>query len=56
MRRRSYPGVLPFMHLDHIYYDDLFELTDVNVYRTKLSLVASDHLPIVATFEMKQSD
>ena len=56
LRRRSYPGVLPLMHLDHIYYDNLFELTEVKIYRTKLSLVASDHLPIVATFEMKQSD
>jgi len=54
LRRRSYPGVLPFMHLDHIYYDKLFELTEVNVYRTKLSLVASDHLPIVATFEIQR--
>ena len=51
LRRRSYPGVLPLMHLDHVYYDPMFELTDVKVYRTKLSLVASDHLPIVAKFE-----
>lgn len=56
LRRRSYPGVLPLMHLDHIYYDSLFELTEVKVYRTKLSLVASDHLPIVATFEMRPPD
>lgn len=53
LRRRSYPGVLPLMHLDHIYYDARFELTEVKVYRTKLSLVASDHLPLIATFAMK---
>jgi endonuclease/exonuclease/phosphatase family metal-dependent hydrolase len=45
--------VLPFMHLDHVYYDPLFELTEVKIYRTKLALVASDHLPIIAKFEMK---
>jgi endonuclease/exonuclease/phosphatase family metal-dependent hydrolase len=45
--------VLPLMHLDHIYYDARFELTEVKVYRTKLSLVASDHLPLIATFAMK---
>lgn len=53
VRRRSYPGVLPLMHLDHVYYDPVFTLSDVKVYRTKLSLVASDHLPIVAEFEVK---
>jgi endonuclease/exonuclease/phosphatase family metal-dependent hydrolase len=52
LRRKSYPGVLPLMHLDHVYYDKVFELTDVAIYRTKLSLVASDHLPIVAKFEV----
>jgi endonuclease/exonuclease/phosphatase family metal-dependent hydrolase len=44
------------MHLDHVYYDSLFELTDVKVYRTKLSLVASDHLPIVARFEVDSTE
>ena len=53
LRRRSYPGVLPLMHLDHVYYDPVFELTDVKIYRTKLALVASDHLPIIAKFEMR---
>jgi len=49
-RRRTYPGFAPFMHLDHIYYDRDFELRDMHLHRTKLSLVASDHLPLVATF------
>jgi endonuclease/exonuclease/phosphatase family metal-dependent hydrolase len=50
-RRRTYPGVLPFMHLDHIYYDPDFELREMHLHRTKLALLASDHLPLVATFE-----
>jgi endonuclease/exonuclease/phosphatase family metal-dependent hydrolase len=49
-RRRTYPGVLPFMHLDHIYYDRDFELREMHLHRTKLALLASDHLPLVATF------
>jgi endonuclease/exonuclease/phosphatase family metal-dependent hydrolase len=54
-RYRSYPGMLPFMHLDHIYYDPIVELRNFKVYRTRLSLMASDHLPLVADFEVKQA-
>lgn len=53
-RRRTYPGVLPFMHLDHVYYDPDFELREMHLHRTKLSLLASDHLPLVATFAEAQ--
>lgn len=49
-RSRTYPGVFPFMHLDHVYYDPDFELREMHLHRTKLALVASDHLPLVATF------
>jgi len=49
-RRKTYPGFAPFMHLDHIYYDRDFELRDMHLYRAKLSLIASDHLPLIATF------
>jgi endonuclease/exonuclease/phosphatase family metal-dependent hydrolase len=49
-RGRTYPGIIPFMHLDHIYYDRDFELREMHLYRTRLSLMASDHLPLVATF------
>lgn len=49
-RGTTYPGIVPFLHLDHIYYDREFVLRDMNLYRTKLSLMASDHLPLVATF------
>jgi endonuclease/exonuclease/phosphatase family metal-dependent hydrolase len=42
-RRRTYPGIFPILHLDHIYFEGSIELP-----RTRLSLVASDHLPLVA--------
>jgi len=48
-RRRTYPGVFPILHLDHIYYAGRLEVLDVEMPRTRLSLVASDHLPLVAT-------
>jgi len=50
-RRTTYPGVLPFMHLDHIYYDSTFTLREMHLHRTRLALLASDHLPLVADFD-----
>jgi endonuclease/exonuclease/phosphatase family metal-dependent hydrolase len=47
-RRRTYPGLFPILHLDHIYYSGRLEIADVSLPRTRLSLVASDHLPLVA--------
>jgi endonuclease/exonuclease/phosphatase family metal-dependent hydrolase len=51
-RRRTYPGVLPLLHLDHIYHDDVLELTALTLHRTRTALVASDHLPLVADFKL----
>ncbi|HEY7509869.1 MAG TPA: endonuclease/exonuclease/phosphatase family protein [Vicinamibacteria bacterium] len=51
-RRRTYPGVLPFMHLDHIYHDDTLELQALQLHRTRRALVASDHLPLIAEFKL----
>jgi endonuclease/exonuclease/phosphatase family metal-dependent hydrolase len=50
-RARTYPGVLPFLHLDHVYYDDQLELKRLTLHRSRTALVASDHLPLVADFE-----
>ncbi len=52
-RARTYPGVLPFLHLDHIYYDRTLELINLSVHRNSRSLIASDHLPLVADFRLK---
>jgi endonuclease/exonuclease/phosphatase family metal-dependent hydrolase len=54
-RRRTYPGVLPFMHLDHIYHDDTLELQALKLHRTRKALVASDHLPLIAEFRLVPS-
>jgi endonuclease/exonuclease/phosphatase family metal-dependent hydrolase len=49
-RARSYPGILPLAHVDHIYYDHPLEAVKVSIHRTRLALIASDHLPVVAEF------
>ena len=50
-RSRTYPGVLPLLHLDHIYHEDSLQLEAMTLYRTRLSMMASDHLPLVADFQ-----
>ena len=50
-RRRTFPGILPVVHLDNVYFDDAFKLKSARLHRSKKALVASDHLPIVAEFE-----
>jgi endonuclease/exonuclease/phosphatase family metal-dependent hydrolase len=47
-RRRTYPGFFPILHLDHIYYQGAVEVLRVDLPRTRRSLMASDHLPLVA--------
>jgi len=51
-RRRTYPGLFPILHLDHIYHDGPLEIVGVELLRTRLSLVASDHLPLVADLRL----
>ena len=51
-RARTYPGVFPLLHLDHIYYNSVLTLKNVTVHRTRVALAASDHLPIVAEFNL----
>jgi endonuclease/exonuclease/phosphatase family metal-dependent hydrolase len=52
-RRRTYPGVFPVLHLDHIYYEGTVEVVKMELPRTRLSLMASDHLPLVAELKVQ---
>ena len=52
-RARTYPGVLPFLHLDHIYYEPTLQLKKLTLHKTRTALVASDHLPLIADFEFR---
>lgn len=51
-RSKTYPGVLPFLHLDHIYFDDALALDRMILHKSRTALVASDHLPLVADFRI----
>ena len=51
-RTRTYPGLFPFMHLDHIYHDPALQLDRLALHRSRTALVASDHLPLVADFRL----
>ena len=51
-RRRTYPGVLPIMHLDHMYFDRHLVLEEFLLHRRRKALVASDHLPLLAEFRI----
>jgi endonuclease/exonuclease/phosphatase family metal-dependent hydrolase len=50
---RTYPGIFPVLHLDHFYYDKHLSLRSFRVQRGRNALVASDHLPLVAEFEVE---
>jgi endonuclease/exonuclease/phosphatase family metal-dependent hydrolase len=49
---RTYPGMFPFLHLDHIYFDDRLALEALTLVRSRQALLASDHLPLVAEFRV----
>jgi endonuclease/exonuclease/phosphatase family metal-dependent hydrolase len=50
---RTYPGPLPLVHLDHIYFDPALELKELTLHKSRTALVASDHLPLVADFRVR---
>jgi endonuclease/exonuclease/phosphatase family metal-dependent hydrolase len=52
-RKRTYPGVLPIMHLDHMYFDRELMLQEFLLHRSRMALLASDHLPLMAEFRLR---
>ena len=53
---RTYPGITPVLHLDHFYYDPILSLRNFHLYRNRRTLIASDHLPMVADFVMESDE
>ncbi len=49
---KTFPGMLPFATLDHCYYDSPLKLLNTRLWRSKTALVASDHLPLLADFQL----
>ena len=52
---RTYPSFSPQGPLDRIYYRGPIQLAGARRCRLKVSRVASDHLPIIADFDLKQA-
>ena len=52
---RTYPGLIPFLHLDHFYFDKSLTLKDFKLHRSRKALIASYHLPLVADFALPGS-
>ena len=53
-RARSYPALLPLLHLDHIYFDHHLRVEKAFFHRSRRSLIASDHLPLVADLVLSE--
>jgi endonuclease/exonuclease/phosphatase family metal-dependent hydrolase len=49
----TYPGIWPVLRLDHIYYDADLVLEHAFLHRTMKTMIASDHLPLVADFKVR---
>jgi endonuclease/exonuclease/phosphatase family metal-dependent hydrolase len=49
---RNYPAILPCLHLDHIYCDYHLKIAGARFQRDRLTLIASDHLPLVADLKI----
>jgi endonuclease/exonuclease/phosphatase family metal-dependent hydrolase len=52
--RRTHPALFPIFKLDRIYWDVELQGEEFHVHRTRLSRVASDHLPVVARLRLRR--
>lgn len=52
-RTRAYPALLPLLSLDHIYLDHQLKIDKALFHRNRRSLIASDHLPLLADLTME---
>ena len=49
-RRRTFPALLPLLHLDYIYYEHTLRARDAFFHTSRMALLASHHLPLVVDF------
>ncbi len=50
---KTYPGIFPVLHIDHIYYQGRVKVLNVQAPRTWLTMISSDHMPIVAELRVR---
>jgi len=53
---RSFPTRFPSLAVDHIFVNPVLSPTDLNVYRTPLARLASDHFPLVCELTLKPNN
>ena len=51
--RRTHPAMFPLFPLDRIYWDSELQAAAFHTHRSRLSRVASDHLPVVAHLHVR---
>jgi endonuclease/exonuclease/phosphatase family metal-dependent hydrolase len=51
-RLRTFPSRLPMLSLDHVFVSNVIETVDARTLRSKLTRVASDHLPLLVEFRI----
>jgi endonuclease/exonuclease/phosphatase family metal-dependent hydrolase len=51
--KRTFPVNFPLFALDRIFYNGTIQLLNSRCHKSSLSLLASDHLPLVAEFSLK---
>lgn len=51
-RKRTFPALFPLFHLDYIYYEHTLRVRDAFFHHSRLAMMASDHLPLVADFAL----
>lgn len=51
--KNTFSGRLPHFRIDHIFVDPDIQVLDVEVPRTELEKVSSDHLPLIAKMKLK---
>ena len=49
---RTFPGVMPLLSLDHCYYEAPLEMESTEIWKSRRSVIASDHLPLIADFRI----
>jgi endonuclease/exonuclease/phosphatase family metal-dependent hydrolase len=54
--RGTWFGHYPFARIDHIFVNAAVRVTEIRVPRTRLELMASDHIPLIAELELKSGE
>ncbi len=52
--RPTFPSRFPLLRLDHLFCNAHVEIIDIDVLATPLAVKASDHLPLLGTFRLRQ--